>query len=32
MSYLVEDKNQSGPSYVEFLVHVHREIQVKMSS
>ncbi|GMY18747.1 protein transport protein Sec24-like At4g32640 [Fagus crenata] len=32
LSYLVEDKNQSGPSYVEFLVHVHREIQVKMSS
>lgn len=31
-SYLVEDKSQSGPSYVEFLVHVHREIQVKMSS
>ncbi|GMY39285.1 protein transport protein Sec24-like At4g32640, partial [Fagus crenata] len=32
LSYLVEDKNRSGPSYVEFLVHVHREIQVKMSS
>ncbi|KAK7847490.1 protein transport protein sec24-like cef [Quercus suber] len=31
-SYLVEDKSPSGPSYVEFLVHVHREIQVKMSS
>ncbi|XP_059451027.1 protein transport protein SEC24 C-like [Corylus avellana] len=31
-SYLVEDKSPSGPSYVEFLVHVHREIQMKMSS
>ncbi|KAG6668921.1 hypothetical protein I3843_01G198300 [Carya illinoinensis] len=31
-SHLVEDKNPSGPSYVEFLVYVHREIQMKMSS
>lgn len=31
-SHLVEDKSPSGASYVEFLVHVHREIQVKMSS
>ncbi|XP_027095162.2 protein transport protein SEC24 C [Coffea arabica] len=26
-SYMVEDKIQSGLSYVEFLVHVHRQIQ-----
>ncbi|XP_015571531.2 protein transport protein Sec24-like At4g32640 isoform X1 [Ricinus communis] len=30
-SYMVEDKNASGPSYIEFLVHVHRQIQIKMS-
>lgn len=30
-SYMVEDKNVNGPSYVEFLVHIHRQIQVKMS-
>ncbi|KAL3513696.1 hypothetical protein ACH5RR_026413 [Cinchona calisaya] len=29
-SYMVEDKVQSGLSYVEFLVHVHRQIQSKM--
>ncbi|KAG7992092.1 hypothetical protein I3843_02G110400 [Carya illinoinensis] len=32
LSYMVEDKNPIGPSYVEFLVHVHREIQIKMTS
>ncbi|KAJ6397698.1 hypothetical protein OIU77_018663 [Salix suchowensis] len=32
-SYLVEDKVPAGGlSYVEFLVHIHRQIQVKMSS
>ncbi|KAJ6762892.1 SEC24-RELATED PROTEIN [Salix purpurea] len=32
-SYLVEDKVPAGAlSYVEFLVHIHRQIQVKMSS
>jgi protein transport protein SEC24 len=32
-SYLVEDKVPAGTlSYVEFLVQVHRQIQVKMSS
>ena len=31
-SYMIEDKGSSGLSYVEFLVHVHRQIQVKMSS
>ncbi|KAL5542489.1 hypothetical protein UlMin_010199 [Ulmus minor] len=31
-SYMVEDQNQAGPSYVDFLVHVHRQIQIKMSS
>ncbi|XP_015887569.3 protein transport protein SEC24 C [Ziziphus jujuba] len=31
-SYMVEDQNPGGPSYVEFLVHIHRQIQVKMSS
>jgi hypothetical protein len=32
-SYLVEDKVPvGGLSYVEFLVHIHRQIQVKMSS
>ncbi|TYI21674.1 hypothetical protein ES332_A06G054000v1 [Gossypium tomentosum] len=30
-SCMVEDKNASGPSYVEFLVHIHRQIQMKMS-
>lgn len=30
-SCLVEDKNPGGLSYVEFLVHVHRQIQMKMS-
>ncbi|XAR67803.1 hypothetical protein NMG60_11002716 [Bertholletia excelsa] len=29
-SYLVEDKSPSGLSYVEFLVHIHRQIQSKM--
>jgi protein transport protein SEC24 len=32
LSYLVEDKNPTGGlSYVEFLVHIHRQIQIKMS-
>nr|XP_023914627.1 protein transport protein Sec24-like At4g32640 isoform X2 [Quercus suber] len=31
-SYMIEDKSSSGLSYVEFLVHVHRQIQLKMSS
>ncbi|KAK6148011.1 hypothetical protein DH2020_018923 [Rehmannia glutinosa] len=30
-SYMVEDKTSSGLSYVEYLVHVHRQIQNKMS-
>ncbi|GLT85060.1 hypothetical protein SLE2022_032620 [Rubroshorea leprosula] len=30
-SYMVEDKTSTGPSYVEFLVHIHRQIQMKMS-
>ncbi|KAI3772802.1 hypothetical protein L6452_03996 [Arctium lappa] len=30
-SYMVEDKSPSGLSYVEFLVHVHRQIQSKMA-
>ncbi|CAM6106579.1 unnamed protein product [Calypogeia fissa] len=30
-SFLVEDKSSSGLSYVEFLVHVHRQIQNKMT-
>ncbi|XP_071721477.1 protein transport protein SEC24 C-like [Rutidosis leptorrhynchoides] len=30
-SYMVEDKSPSSLSYVEFLVHVHRQIQSKMS-
>ncbi|WOG83090.1 hypothetical protein DCAR_0102264 [Daucus carota subsp. sativus] len=30
-SYMVEDKAPSGLSYVEFLVHIHRQIQAKMS-
>ncbi|KMZ62821.1 Protein transport protein Sec24-like [Zostera marina] len=29
-SYLIEDKSPGGLSYVEFLVHVHRQIQAKM--
>jgi protein transport protein SEC24 len=28
---LVEDKSTAGMSYVEFLCHVHRQIQEKMS-
>ncbi|XP_040948610.1 protein transport protein Sec24-like At4g32640 [Gossypium hirsutum] len=31
VSCMVEDKNANGPSYVEFLVHIHRQIQMKMS-
>ncbi|KAJ7560650.1 hypothetical protein O6H91_04G138900 [Diphasiastrum complanatum] len=31
LSFLVEDKTSLGLSYVEFLVHVHRQIQNKMS-
>ncbi|CAL1382089.1 unnamed protein product [Linum trigynum] len=32
-SYLIEDKVPTGGlSYVEFLVHIHRQIQMKMSS
>ncbi|XP_076886788.1 protein transport protein SEC24 C-like [Bidens hawaiensis] len=30
-SYMVEDKSLGGLSYVEFLVHVHRQIQSKMT-
>ncbi|CAI9293190.1 unnamed protein product [Lactuca saligna] len=30
-SYMVEDKSPNGLSYVEFLVHVHRQIQSKMN-
>jgi protein transport protein SEC24 len=30
-SYLVEDKSPLGFSYVEFLVHVHRQIQNRMA-
>ncbi|CAK9882645.1 unnamed protein product [Sphagnum jensenii] len=30
-SYLVEDKSALGYSYVEFLVHVHRQIQNRMA-
>ncbi|KAL7152742.1 hypothetical protein ABFS83_04G118700 [Erythranthe nasuta] len=29
-SYMVEDKLSSGLSYVEYLVHIHRQIQSKM--
>ncbi|PRQ36896.1 putative von Willebrand factor, type A, Zinc finger, Sec23/Sec24-type, sec23/Sec24, trunk [Rosa chinensis] len=32
LSHLVEDQSPHGPSYVEFLVHVHRQIQIKMTS
>ncbi|KAM1328844.1 hypothetical protein EV1_012916 [Malus domestica] len=31
-SYMVEDQSPNGPTYVEFLVHVHRQIQIKMVS
>jgi protein transport protein SEC24 len=30
-SFMVEDKNALGSSYVEYLVHVHRQIQNKMT-
>lgn len=30
-SYMVEDKTPTGLSYVEFLVHIHRQIQSKMA-
>ncbi|KAF8411765.1 hypothetical protein HHK36_004323 [Tetracentron sinense] len=30
-SYMVEDKTPGGLSYVEFLVHIHRQIQTKMA-
>ncbi|KAL0290379.1 UNVERIFIED_CONTAM: protein transport protein Sec24-like CEF [Sesamum calycinum] len=30
-SHMVEDKTQSGLSYVEYLVHIHRQIQSKMA-
>ncbi|XP_021741740.1 protein transport protein Sec24-like At4g32640 [Chenopodium quinoa] len=30
-SYMVEDKTPTGLSYVEFLVHIHRQIQGKMA-
>ncbi|KAH6803284.1 Sec23/Sec24 protein transport family protein [Perilla frutescens var. frutescens] len=30
-SYLVEDKMASGLSYVEYLIHIHRQIQSKMA-
>lgn len=29
-SYIVEDKSLNGLSYVEFLIHIHRQIQMKM--
>ncbi|KAJ4872629.1 Protein transport protein Sec24-like [Raphanus sativus] len=31
LSHMVEDRTASGPSYVEFLVQVHRQIQLKMN-
>nr|CAD1831562.1 unnamed protein product [Ananas comosus var. bracteatus] len=31
LSYMVEDKTPGGLSYVEFLVHVHRQIQTKIA-
>jgi protein transport protein SEC24 len=31
-SYMIEDKTAGGFSYVEFLIHVHRQIQNKMAS
>eukprot|EP00252_Welwitschia_mirabilis_P020316 TRINITY_DN4950_c0_g1_i1.p1 TRINITY_DN4950_c0_g1~~TRINITY_DN4950_c0_g1_i1.p1 ORF type:complete len:1152 (-),score=243.05 TRINITY_DN4950_c0_g1_i1:556-4011(-) len=30
-SFIVEDKNNLGTSYVDYLVHIHRQIQNKMS-
>lgn len=30
-SYMVEDKSHASVSYVEFLVHIHRQIQAKMA-
>ncbi|KAL5715392.1 Protein transport protein Sec24C [Ranunculus cassubicifolius] len=30
-SYMVEDKSPATASYVEFLVHIHRQIQAKMA-
>ncbi|GAB4858715.1 Protein transport protein Sec24C [Ancistrocladus abbreviatus] len=30
-SYMVEDKTPTGLSYVEYLVHIHRQIQSKMA-
>ncbi|XP_031111153.1 protein transport protein Sec24-like At4g32640 [Ipomoea triloba] len=30
-SYMVEDKTPAGLSYVEFLIHIHRQIQSKMA-
>ncbi|XP_051115732.1 protein transport protein Sec24-like At4g32640 [Andrographis paniculata] len=30
-SYMVEDKTPGGPSYVEYLIHIHRQIQSKMA-
>ncbi|KDO80627.1 hypothetical protein CISIN_1g040148mg [Citrus sinensis] len=30
-SKMIEDKNPNGPSYFEFLVQIHREIQKKPS-
>nr|WDD38968.1 transport protein Sec24 [Fagopyrum tataricum] len=30
-SYMIEDKSPAGLSYVEFLVHIHRQIQQKMN-
>ncbi|VVA14675.1 PREDICTED: transport [Prunus dulcis] len=29
-SYIVEDKSLNGLSYIEFLIHIHRQIQMKM--
>ncbi|XP_010523551.1 PREDICTED: protein transport protein Sec24-like At4g32640 [Tarenaya hassleriana] len=31
LTYMVEDRTASGSSYVEFLVQVHRQIQLKMN-
>ncbi|CAH9127236.1 unnamed protein product [Cuscuta epithymum] len=30
-SYMVEDKTPAGLSYIEFLIHIHRQIQSKMA-
>ncbi|KAK4486180.1 hypothetical protein RD792_008849 [Penstemon davidsonii] len=30
-SYMIEDKTPSGLSYVEYLIHIHRQIQTKMA-